>query len=260
MKAWDNLFVNLTSERTLKPRVYGLTMVIEKQSGISTTLDLLSVASDFIDHYKIGFGTSVLLKEDILLQKIELMVSKGILVYPGGTLGEIAQRNGCFPAYLNRAHELGFNGIEISDGTINLTRRQRNDAIKRAIDMGFRVITEVGDKDSEVQFVPEEIAEQINSDLELGAENVIVEARESGHGVGVCRNDGTIERDAVTIIVDAVKSYDKILWEAPLKNQQIEFIMRFGLNVNLGNIAPAQVLEVEALRCKLRYDTFKYSV
>lgn len=259
--AWGDLFDDLVKQRQIKPRSCGLTMIIDKQSGLGSTLELLETASAWIDHYKIGFGTSVFLQETMLRKKIELLIDADILVYPGGTLTEVALYYNRFDSYLKRVKELGFNGIEISDGTLNISDRARQDVIKRALDAGFRVVSEVGKKNPQHIFSPEQAAEQILADLKLGAENVIVEARESGRGVGVCKSDGTIKQNDVDTIIKIIgESRNRIIWEAPLKEQQIEFITKIGTNVNLGNIAPAQILELEAMRSNLRYETFRLMI
>jgi phosphosulfolactate synthase len=48
---------------------------------------------------------------------------------------------------------------------------------------------------------------------------------------------------------------DRLLFEAPRKDQQVWFVRRFGPDVNLGNIAPADVLSLETIRLGLRSDT-----
>jgi phosphosulfolactate synthase len=54
-----------------------------------------------------------------------------------------------------------------------------------------------------------------------------------------------------------VRDPARILWEAPIGAQQRYLVLRFGSNVNLGNIAPEEILALEALRCGLRGDTLK---
>lgn len=254
--AWGSIFETFTKHRSNKPRTNGITMVLDKQGGLSLTEDILAVAANTIDHYKLGFGTSVFFEETILRKKIEMLTSADILVYPGGTLTEAAVFTGRFKEYLQRARQLGFNGVEISDGTIMLDRTSRKYLIESALNAGFRVITEVGKKDPNHIISVGEMVELIGSDLSLGAEHVIVEARESGRGVGICRMDGSISKDMMEAIVEQVGGDKRIIWEAPLKMQQVELINRFGGNVNLGNISMAKVLEVESLRCNLRFDTF----
>jgi phosphosulfolactate synthase len=98
---------------------------------------------------------------------------------------------------------------------------------------------------------------EVASDLALGAFKVIVEARESGKGVGVMDASGNVDAAEVEKIVAGIKNPDDLIWEAPIKNQQLFFITRFGLNVSLGNIPPEDILALEALRVGLRGDTLK---
>ena len=48
---------------------------------------------------------------------------------------------------------------------------------------------------------------------------------------------------------------DRILFDAPRKDQQVWFVRRFGPEVNLGNIPLGEVLPLETLRLGLRSDT-----
>ena len=50
--------------------------------------------------------------------------------------------------------------------------------------------------------------------------------------------------------------FEKIIWEAPQKAQQVWFVKLLGANVNLGNIAPEEVIPLETIRLGLRGDTF----
>jgi phosphosulfolactate synthase len=184
--------------------------------------------------------------------------ARDILVYPGGTLTEYAIVRGVWQEYLRRARDLGFNGIEISDGTIQLARAARRDAIQFALDLGLTVIAEVGKKDPRRQPTAAALAEQALIDFESGAAWVIVEARESGKGVGVYGADGNVHEQDVDTLVDALDSHlEKLIWEAPLKNQQEYFILRFGADVSLGNIQPRDILALETLRAGLRFETLR---
>jgi phosphosulfolactate synthase len=91
----------------------------------------------------------------------------------------------------------------------------------------------------------------------LGASQVIVEAREGGKGVGVFDASGSVDNTEVDAIFEGVSNPDQLMWEAPLKNQQQYMILRFGNNVNLGNIPTTDILALEALRQGLRGDTLK---
>jgi phosphosulfolactate synthase len=142
-----------------------------------------------------------------------------------------------------------------------MSRQTRNDAIHRALDAGFKVITEVGKKDPSIYIPPTQMCDQIASDLATGAEKVIIEARESGTGIGIYDQDGAVRQDELTAIIRCLgDSRGDIIWEAPLKKQQAALILRCGPNVNLGNIKPNDVLGLEALRGGLRFETFKTDV
>ena len=257
MKAWADVLTHL-NERSRKPRVVGVTMLIDKCQGPHATADLLATTGDYIDHWKLSFGTSALLDEDLLRDKIAMVKERNTLVYPGGTLTEYAIVRGKCREYLRRARDLGFDGVEISDGTIHLSASARRDAIQFALDLGLTVVAEVGKKDPRQQPHAEELAELALTDFESGASWVIVEARESGKGIGVFNADGSVYERDVDIIVTALNSHlGQLIWEAPLKNQQEYFILRFGPDVSLGNIQPRDVLSLEALRAGLRFETLQ---
>ncbi len=256
-KAWEGAFQIPCPGRSRKPRQAGLTMVLDKGLGENFLQDLLRIAADYIDIIKLTFGTSAFYDRDVLIQKNKLIVSSGIEVMPGGTFLEVAIWQNRFNAYLKRARELGFSAIEVSDGTIAMSRETRKNAIRRALDEGFKVITEVGKKDPSEALPLELIHKLIEEDLACGASKVIIEAREAGKGVGIFDGEGKTRGDEIDRILAGGASPDALIWEAPLKNQQQDLILRFGPNVNLGNIPPEEVLALEALRQGLRGDTLK---
>ena len=176
---------------------------------------------------------------------------------PGGTFLEVAVWQGVLDGYLKRAKELGFSAIEVSDGTIEMDRTTREDVIKNSLDNGFKVLTEVGKKDPKDILPISLIHQLIGEDMENGAFKVIIEAREAGKGVGIFDAEGKIKSDEIKNIIAGVEKLDCLMWEAPLKNQQQELIMRLGLNINLGNIPPDEILALEALRQGVRGDTLK---
>ncbi|PSR20372.1 MAG: phosphosulfolactate synthase [Sulfobacillus acidophilus] len=259
-EAWLDILDFPFQNRSLKPRTVGLTMVIDKGLGLTDTRDLLELASNYIDHLKLTFGTSAFYNTRLLRQKIELVKSYGVHIFPGGTFLELALLQGRIIQYLDRARDLGFTGVEISDGTINIDEETRCNTIKLARAYGFElVISEVGKKDPRDQSeaaIP--LYEQVNRDLEAGSDVVIVEGRESGEGVVIYDNEGNILGDEVNRMVQNVTDTDRLLWEAPQKKQQQELIMRFGPNVNLGNVQREDVLALEALRVGLRGDTLRH--
>lgn len=238
-----------------KPRTNGMTMVIDKGLGSTAFRDLLELASPYMDIYKLGFGTTALYPLNLLQQKITLAKQHGLTVMPGGTFFEIAVRRAPVKDYMAHIHALGFNAVEISDGTFALPASQRREAIRIGVETGLVVYTEFGKKAADYRAERDELIETLFADLESGASHVIVEARESGT-VGVFDPNGLVDESFVHDIVHTVKSQaTRLIWEAPQKEQQVNLIRSIGSDVNLGNIAYTDVLALETLRRGLRSDT-----
>lgn len=254
--AWDNIIGSLIDNRSQKPRQVGLTMVIDTGIGFGFLRDTLELAGHCIDHWKLGFGTSVFHSKQALQQKLDLLAEHQVLTMPGGTLLEVALIEHHCRDYMKHARRLGFSAVEISDGTIPMPAVRRKNIIHCALDAGLVPITEVGKKDPRQQPSAEQAAEQALLDLDNGAHWVVMEGRESGRAVGIYGEHGQVIDDALATIVAMMgASADRLIWEAPLKDQQAYLIAKLGTNVGLGNIHPDQILAVEALRCRLRFDT-----
>ena len=256
-KAWEGVIRMPVPGRSRKPRTTGLTMVIDKNVGLRQLADLLDIASDYIDVIKLTFGTSAFYEKSLLRKKNDKIREHGIDVMPGGTFLEVAVWQGVVDEYLDRAKKLGFSAIEVSDGTIDISLTTRADVIRRSLDRGFKVISEVGKKDSRDALPISLTHRLIREDIENGASKVIIEAREAGKGVGIFDQDGRTRVDEMELIIAGVPDPSVLIWEAPLKNQQQDLILRFGPSVNLGNIPPEEILALEALRQGVRGDTLK---
>lgn len=258
--AWYELSV--TSEvrrtRTAKPRDAGVTMVIDTGVGLAQCDDLLAMGARWVDHWKLSFGTSALIPKPVLRKKLELIGAAGILTFPGGTMFEATIVRRHCRHYMRSARGMGFTAVEISEGSIDLSPDRRRGSIECALDHDLTVITEVGKKDPAAQPTPEQLADQALQDLAWGASWVVIEGRESGTGVGMYDATGRIDMEAVETVAERVgDAIDRLVWEAPLKDQQEMLIGRFGLNVGLGNINPNRLLALEALRTGLRFETLK---
>lgn len=254
--AWVDLVGTLAGDRQQKPRTGGISMVIDTGVGESRLRDTLELGGHCIDHWKFAFGTSVLHPPPLLRRKLAILAEHGILAYPGGTLLEVALVERHCRDYMRLAKAQGFTAVEISDGIIPMPEFRRRNIIRCALDAGLVAITEVGKKDPRQQPTAESLAAQIVDDLEQGASWVIVESRESGKAVGIFDEHGRVIGESVNVMAKLLgAATDRLLWEAPRQNQQTWLIERFGTNVGLGNIHPEQILAVEALRCRLRFDT-----
>src|SRR3984885_14843895 len=237
-------------ERTAKPRQQGITHVLDRGLSVADVDGLAEVAGDYIDLVKLGWGTAVATGN--LQAKLARYREHGITVVFGGTLTELAIAQDRLDRLVAWLHELGLEHIEVSDGTITLEHERKLELIE-SLAKEFTVFSEVGSKDNTRIMAPFRWVEQIQSELDAGAWKVIAEARESG-SVGIFRHDGEVRMGLIDEIAHAVPP-EKILFEAPRKDQQVWFIRRFGPDVNLGNIVPEEVLSLETMRVGLRSDT-----
>jgi phosphosulfolactate synthase len=224
--------------------------VIDTGLSVAEVAGLLEVAGGVVDVVKLGWGTALV--SDNLKPKLELYGERGIPVVLGGTLTELAIRQGRVEGLVSWLHELGLRHVEISDGTIAIEQDVKRDLIRR-LSGEFTVLAEVGSKDTDFIMAPYVWVEQIERDLEAGAWKVIAEARESGTA-GIYRATGEVRTGLIDEIVHAIEP-ERLIFEAPRREQQVWLLKRFGTECNLGNIAPADVLSLETLRLGLRSDT-----
>ncbi len=242
-------------QRSGKPRTIGLTMVLDKGIGLYQVADLMQ-AGDYIDIVKLGWATPRLFPEAVIKQKISLYTKNNIVVCNGGTILEIAFRQGKVDQFLNYCQETGITAIEVSNGIMPIDISQKAELISKAHKLGFYVISEVGKKDpaeDKKLSLPDRINEA-KSDLNAGAHYVIIEAREGGRGLGIYDESGALKESMARSLVDEL-CLERIMFEAPEKNQQARLILLFGSDVNLGNILPDDVIPLETLRCGIRGDT-----
>jgi phosphosulfolactate synthase len=236
--------------RTTKPRQNGITHILDSGLSVAGVDGMVEVAGEFVDLVKLGWGTGVVTGN--LEAKLARYREHGIPVMFGGTLTELAIAQDRLDALVARLHELGLDYIEISDGTINVEHDRKLELIS-TLAKEFTVLSEVGSKDDTRIMAPYRWVEQIESELEAGAWKVIAEARESGR-TGIFRHDGEVRMGLIDEILHAVPA-EKVLFEAPLKDQQVWFVRRVGPDVNLGNISPEEALSLETIRVGLRADT-----
>lgn len=253
---WDGRLSDPSGSRLSKPRTRGLTMVIDKGLGLTAFEDLMETAGAYIDVMKLGFGTSALYPPSVIAKKIRLAHQHKVTIMPGGTFLEVAIAQQRVQAFFSVVAALGFSGLEISDGTIELDRVQRSALIKQALNEGLTVYTEYGKKAWGSAIDLEGLLQTVYTDLQCGAELVTVEGRESGRGAGLYDENGSCKDIELFKAVEQLSDPYKLMWETPLKSQQVWMMQLLGRHVNLGNIAPEDVMSVESLRRGLRSDTF----
>lgn len=244
---------NLTQipDRIKKPRDSGITMVMDKGLSVPEAQNFMSVSHPHVDIVKLGFGTSFVTPN--LREKIEVYRSYDIPVYFGGTLFEAFLIRNQFNDYISVCKDYGISYMEVSDGSINIPHAEKCGYIEKLAKHGV-ILSEVGSKDAAHIIPPYKWIELMRAELSAGSTYVIAEAREAGN-VGIYRGSGEVREGLVQEILTQIPG-EKILWEAPQKAQQLYFIELLGCNVNLGNIAPTEVIPLETMRIGLRGDTF----
>jgi phosphosulfolactate synthase len=242
--------------RTTKPRRTGLTMVIDGGMPTGAFEDAIVTVADQVDMVKLGWGTALVTPD--LDVKLAMMRNLGVEYYLGGTLFEKFVAQDRFESFISLCHDLEAGVVEVSNGTIPMSNTAKAAYIRKCAGH-FRVISEVGYKDADrsLHLSPSQWVDYIGEDLEAGSSLVITEARESGRS-GICRADGELRFGLIEDILTSGLDADRLLFEAPTKDLQAWFVKRVGPNVNLGNIVPTDVINLETLRLGLRSDTMMH--
>jgi len=231
-------------------RHVGLTHVIDKGLGPQAWEDILDVAGDHISIVKLGWGTAYVTRN--LERKLDVLRDKPVVI--GGTFFEVVYARNKLDDYKQWLGELGLTHVEISDGTIEIPRERKLELIADFA-RDFTVLSEVGSKDSNVEYTVGEWTRWLNEELEAGAWKVITEAREGGTA-GIFDSSGGMRTDLIMEIANSVGPAN-IVFEAPTKAAEGWFVKQFGPSVNLWNIPPDEVIPLETLRLGLRGDTLK---
>ena len=231
-------------------------MVLDKGLGLETAQSLMDISGEYVDYLKFGWGTSIVHEQDIIKSKVEMYKAHDITPYTGGTLFELAYMQDKLEDFFSEAHNLGFPAIEISDGSTSISHDEKVGCIEKAKAEGFEVLSEVGKKDPNLdkELTLDERIGYMQDELDAGSSLVIVEAREGGKNIGIFDKSGQAKEDEIDYILDNFDG-NKILWEAPNKDQQVFFILKLGNTVNLGNISSDDITSLETLRRGLRGDT-----
>ena len=237
-------------ERTEKPRRAGITHVLDRGLSPFGLESLLITAGEHIDLIKLGWGTAYVTPN--LRRKLEVLAGKPVVI--GGTFFEVVYVKDKVDEYKRWLTDLGLTHVEISDGTVQIPREEKLELIAD-LARDFTVLSEVGSKDSSVEYSVDEWTRWLNEELGAGAWKVITEAREGG-SAGIFRKDGDMRTGLIDEIAHELDFHD-IVWEAPTKASQAWFVKHFGPSVNLGNIPPEEVIPLETLRLGLRGDTLK---
>ncbi|MEC3881524.1 phosphosulfolactate synthase [Parapedobacter sp. 10938] len=246
-----NFQLNNVPSRTQKPRNNGLTMVMDKGLSVRQAEDLMAVGAAYIDFVKLGWTTAYIIPQ--LEEKLAVYRDAGVHPYFGGTLFEAFVARNQFDEFLRVVDKYQLEYAEVSDGSITLPHEEKCEYIAKVAQHTI-VISEVGSKDNTKIMAPYKWISLMRAELEAGTWRLIAESRESGN-VGLYRESGEVRQGLVDEILNEIPN-EKIIWEAPLKAQQVYFINLVGPNVNLGNINTNEIIALETTRMGLRGDTF----
>ena len=236
-------------QRSAKPRRTGITHVLDRGMSPLALESLLETAGDHIDLIKLGWGTAYVSRG--VRDKVTICRDAGVRVCPGGTLLEIAYRQGRLERYLEWLRGLGIDHVEVSNGSLPIAPEEKRALVSR-LAVEFTVVAEVGSKGSTPAVAEQWVAEMLG-DLAAGAVWVIAEGRESGT-VGLCDSTGAVHPELVEAILRAV-GVENVIFEAPRRSQQAWLLRHVGPHVNLGNIQAEDVIALETLRRGLRFET-----
>nr|WP_242695835.1 phosphosulfolactate synthase [Pedobacter sp. SYSU D00873] len=248
-----NFSLNQIPERTVKPREKGITMVMDKGLSIREIENFLEVSGPHVDIVKLGWSTSYVTPN--LKEKLDVYKNANIPFYFGGTLFEAFVIRNQFEDYVRVLEKYNIQHAEVSDGSIDIEHDEKCEYIRK-LSKYVTVISEVGSKDAQKIFAPYKWIKMMNAEIQAGSWKLIAESREGGN-VGIYRDSGEVREGLVDEILTQIPE-ETIIWEAPQKDQQVWFIKLIGANVNLGNIAPAEVIPLETIRLGLRGDTFNH--
>ncbi len=243
--------------RVAKPRNQGLTSVLDKGMSELYMQDYLEDAAPYIDLVEFGWGTSRLFSAERLRTKIETLCDYDIRVSPGGTLTELAVVQHCVPDFFRNVVDFGFTGVEVAEGVIEMPLTDKLCLIRMARQMGLEVVSTMRESTpAERQNVQlnRRIAQAL-AELEAGAWKVRVK-RSDGNLAGVEIGDHTTQESDVDALVQAI-GLEHLIFAAPQKSQQIKLCKQYGNQVNLGHIAPENVIPVETFRIGLHEDTLR---
>ena len=237
-------------ERSEKPRSAGLTMVVDWGIGLNRQGDLQDAGGPFIDFAKLAVGVSRLLPGRLLQEKIDSYLARDIEPFPGGQYLEYAETEGKLEPYLEAVAAAGYRWVEVSDNLLPATAAWKEATIRRAREgFGLNVLGEVGRKEGLDNPIP--LPDNARICLEAGARLVLLEAAELLAG-----EEATLA--AVEEIV-AATGLEKVMFELPgpwiegvtgsdVHRLRRELIDRYGTEVNIGNVAPDDLMSLEACR------------
>jgi len=239
-------------QRPSKPRRQGRSQILDRGMDLQAFSAMLADHHPYIDLIKFGWGTALITPQ--IRGKLAHCRARSIEPILGGTLFEYCILTDQYAEFLGFLDALELQSVEVSNGSERLEQSLIHTYIKD-LARHRHVYLEIGSKDAEAadSMGLQTWIEQIEAGLQAGAKTIILESRESGQS-GYCNHQGLPRPGFCEALLQRF-SLDQLLFEAPTRNLQATLIRQFGPEVNLANIAPADVIGLETLRLGLRFDT-----
>ena len=239
-----------------KPRDKGLTLVTDKFEIINR--DLFEQAAEFVDYVKIGQSLPLVLDRAKIIERIRYYHDLGIKILSGGTLIQVAYKKHVATQTLEKLKSLGFDAVEISESATDIPREAKDAIVETIQKLSMDYIFEVGKKDTRRPSPQSYLISKIEEAFELKSQKVVIEAGETGAGVGIYNTQGEIAWDSLNEIVGRFGP-PNLIFEAPLAAQRSALILEFGPNVNLASVPASDILQLEMQRLGLTTETLGVS-
>ncbi|HEV7886419.1 MAG TPA: phosphosulfolactate synthase [Acidimicrobiales bacterium] len=222
----------------------------------ATLTSHLAQSSHLMNGLKISMACWLVADESVTRAKVAAARRYGVAPLSGGGPFEIANSLGCLPQYLDLCADIGFSRIEAGEGFTRLNHTPA-EVVRLAQDRGLGVQCELGSKLSG-SFDDAEVAallDQGRAWLDAGADELVVEARESAAGVGLFGESGALDTRLADRFAEAF-GLSKVVYEAPTKPSQFALLDHLGAEVRLANVRLEELLRVEIYRRGLHADAF----
>jgi phosphosulfolactate synthase len=245
----------LSSEQSI--RVYDTsppyTLVLDRFSGLIK--EEFEEVAKYVNAVQYGWGLPNVWSTEAVKKRTKYYQGFGIKVVMSGTIIEHAIVQSSVDKALDEAAELGFDVVEVSDGIIDMTPKDKATLTSKVKARGFEIIYTVGKKDPAAQPSQRELLSQIEAGMRTEPLKVMIESRERGRGVGIYDSEGNVKWPLLRSIT-SIFDPGKLVFEAPREEQQAALILELGPNVNLAHVALGSVATLQSGRLGLRFDTF----
>lgn len=233
--------------RPAKPRKVGITIVTDRGLSLRQTEDLVESFGPILDYIKLTDFTGLVTRysADWMRRKTALCRQHNVGVLPGGIAFQLAALQNQVERFFDRCRELGFTALEISEDSIpSVPEAQRAAWIRRALDTGLEVFTEIGKKVPDAPLTVAEAIASIRADLERGAKKVVIEKAD----IALLRAEG--KGDVLIAIAEAI-GHEHLCFEGgpnAFPELPLWLIKTFGPHVNLENLEVNEIVRVEGAR------------